>query len=89
MVFISALTSQGTSSLLVFGMASPLGPVLINIFDGYHENNLSDFAVKLQFYKQYMDETSVAFENESECNEFLVILDLKIQDTDNQSLLQF
>ena len=55
-------------------MGNPLGPVLANIFVGYNENKLFDFSVKPQFYKRYVDDTFVIFENEAECDEFFKIL---------------
>ena len=51
-------------------MGSPQGPVLANIFVGYNENKLFNFAVKPQFYKRYVDDTFFAiFENEVKCDE--------------------
>ena len=55
-------------------MGSPLDPVLANIFVGYYENKLFDFAAKAQFYKQYVDDNFAVFENEAECNKFFNIL---------------
>ena len=55
-------------------MASPLGPVLANIFAGYNENKLFEFSVKPQFYKRYVDDTFAIFENIAKCNECFNIL---------------
>jgi len=54
-----------------FAMGSPLGPALANIFVGYQEEKLFNFANRLLAYFRYVDDTFAVFNNEDDCNTFL------------------
>ena len=49
-------------------MGSPLAPVLVNIFMGFHESKwLNEYNVnKTKFYLRYVDDILAAFDNEQD-----------------------
>ena len=51
-------------------MGSPLGPILANIFDGFHERRLFDKFPKPFTYLRYVDDTFVSFKSRSDALEF-------------------
>ena len=51
-------------------MGSSPGPVLANIFVGFHESRLSDNTVKQDVYFRYVDDTFVIFISELDCDCF-------------------
>jgi len=55
-------------------MGSPLGPALANIFGGYQEEKLFNFANRPLAYFRYVDDTFAVFNNEDDCNTFLLHL---------------
>ena len=56
-------------------MGSPLGPVLANIFVGYHEQRLSvKGSQKILLYRRYVDETFSINRSEQHSREFLTEL---------------
>jgi len=52
-------------------MCSPLGSALANIFVGYQEEKLFNFANRPLAYFRYVDDTFAVFSNEDDCNTFL------------------
>ena len=54
-------------------MASPLAPVLANIFMGYHESNwLNEYnSNKPKFYLRYIDDILAAFDQKQDSLNFL------------------
>ena len=70
-------------------MGSPLGPVLANLFMGFHEGKFE--GSKPIFYRRFVDDIFCLFENESEANEFLDYLNLQhpnIKFTDEKKILE-
>ena len=57
-------------------VGSPLGPVLANIFVGFHESRLFDNTVKPGVYFRYVDDTFVIFGSELDCDCFYEKLSL-------------
>ena len=57
-------------------MGSPLGPVLANLFMGYHEQKwLQSFEeYELVLYCRYVDDIMCLFSNESDADKFFVFL---------------
>ena len=55
-------------------MGSPLGPALVNIFVGYQEVKLFNIAKRPLVYFRYVDDTFAVFNNEEDCNTFLIHL---------------
>ena len=53
-------------------MGSPLGPAVTNIFVGFHESRLFNNTVKPGVYFRYVDDASVIFGSELECDRFQV-----------------
>ena len=51
-------------------MGSSLGPILVNIFVGFHERRLFDRFPKPFSYLQYVDDTFVSFKSRSDALEF-------------------
>ena len=52
-------------------MGSPLGPVLANLFMGFHESNwINDFAGHVIFYRRYVDDIFAVFDNIEEAKRF-------------------
>ena len=51
-------------------MSSPLGPVLANIFVGYHEAQLFNSISKPCMYQRYVDDTFAIFKTESDSELF-------------------
>ena len=51
-------------------MGSPLGPILANIFVGFHERLLFEKFPKLFIYLRYVDDTFVGFSSRSEALNF-------------------
>ena len=51
-------------------MESPLGPILANIFVGFHERRLFDRFPKPFIYLRYVDDTFVSFKSRSDALEF-------------------
>ena len=47
-------------------MGSPLGPILTNIFVGFHERRLFDRFTRPFIYLRYMDDTFVSFKSRSD-----------------------
>ena len=61
-------------------MGSPTGPVLANAFLCHHEQLWLDncpSTFKPKYYRRYVDDTFVLFENQEQCNEFLTYLNSK------------
>ena len=54
-------------------MGSPLGPILANIFDGYHEKRIQSHPWP-QVYDRYVDDIFSHFLSKEACNEFFVTL---------------
>ena len=55
-------------------MGSPLSATLANIFLCFHERKLIDefpLTFKPQFYRRYIDDTFIIFDNANQANEFL------------------
>ena len=52
-------------------MGSPLGPALANIFVGYYETKLFQTIPKPAMYYRYMDNTSIVFNNQNQCEVLL------------------
>ena len=54
-------------------MGSPLGPVLANLFMGYHEGNWIENYKKSRviFYNRYVDDIICLFDTEEQAEEFL------------------
>jgi len=46
-------------------MGSPLGPVIANIFVGYHESLLFDSTTKPYMYERYVDDSFAIFKTEA------------------------
>jgi len=57
-------------------MGSPLGPMLANIFVGYHKPLLFDSTTKPCMYQRYVDDTFAIFKTENEGEIFYNKLDL-------------
>ena len=57
-------------------MGSPLGPVLVNLFMGYHEQKwLQSFEeCELILYRRYVDDIICLFNSESDADKFFVFL---------------
>ena len=55
-------------------MGSPLGPILANIFVGFHELRLFSSGSLPLTYKRYVDDTFSIFRSRDEFNNFLVKL---------------
>ena len=55
-------------------MGSPLAPVLVNLFMGYHKQSwLNNYqGPKVLYYKRYVDDTLCLFENEDHTMFFLI-----------------
>ena len=51
-------------------MGSPLGPTLANIFLGHYESKLFNVTNSPLFYRRYVDDTFVIFNNEVKCDAF-------------------
>ena len=60
-------------------MGSPLGPVLANLFMGYHERNLlQEFDIgKKMLYRSYVDDIFCMFRNEIDAENFFKYLNSK------------
>ena len=54
-------------------MGSPLGPILANIFVGFHERRLFDKFPKPFTYLRYVDDTFVSFKSRSDALKFSYI----------------
>ena len=56
-------------------MGSPLAPVLAKIFMGFHESKwLNEYNLnKPRFYLRYVDDILVAFDNEQDSLNFLIL----------------
>ena len=52
-------------------MGSPLGPILANIFVGYHEQRLLEKCKLPMTYRRYVDDTFAIFSNKQQSVEFL------------------
>jgi len=57
-------------------MGSPLGPVLANIFVGYHESLLFNLTTKPCMYQRYVDNTFAIFKTENDSEIFYNKLNL-------------
>jgi len=57
-------------------MGSPLGPVLANIFVGYHEALLFDLTTKPCMFQRYVDDTFAIFKTENDSEMFYNKLNL-------------
>ena len=55
-------------------MGSPLGPALANIFVGYSEYKRFFWIQKPTIYFRYVDDTFAIFKQESDVDDFLVML---------------
>ena len=55
-------------------MGSPLGPALANIFLGFHEVKLFSGNKEPLYYKRYVDDTFVLFEDRENAQKFLLVL---------------
>ena len=55
-------------------MGSPLGPILANIFVGFHERRLFDKFPKPFTYLRYVDDTFVSFKSRSDALKFFATL---------------
>ena len=52
-------------------MGSPLGPVLANLFMGFHESNwINEFTGNVIFYRRYVDDIFAVFDNIEEAKRF-------------------
>ena len=62
-------------------MGSPLGPVLANLFMGYHEKKwLQEFDKgKILMYKRYVDDIFCMFENKKDAENFFDFLTVSIK----------
>ena len=62
--------------LMGVSMGSPLGPVLANLFMGYHEKKwLQEFEKgKVFIYKRYVDDIFCMFRNEKDAETFSELL---------------
>ena len=60
-------------------MGSPLTPVLVNLFMGFHEQNWIEQAIdrKPIFYKRYVDDIFAIFESESDADAFYSYLNTR------------
>ena len=60
-------------------MGSPLGPVLANLFMGYHEKNwISEYgSSKIHFYRRYVDDIFAVFESDEEASSFFNYLNTR------------
>ena len=60
-------------------MGSPLGPVLANLFMGYHEKNwISEYgSSKILFYRRYVDDIFAVFESDEEASSFFNYLNTR------------
>ena len=57
-------------------MGSPLGPILANIFVGFHEQQLMSRTKPPILYKRYVDDTFTIFETKEQCDTFFNELSL-------------
>ena len=62
-------------------MGSPLGPILANLFMGVKEDQwLQEYSgIKPEFYRRYVDDTFLVFENEAEGDRFFEYLNTRHQ----------
>ena len=74
-------------------MGSPLGPILANIFVGFHERRLFDRFPKPFIYLRYVDDTFVSFKSRSDAlvffdtlNQLHFSLSFTIEDENNGQL---
>ena len=60
-------------------MGSPLTPVLVNLFMGFHEQNWIEQAINRKpiFYKRYVDDIFAIFESESDADAFYSYLNTR------------
>ena len=67
--------------LMGVSMGSPLGPVLANLFMGYHEKKwLQEFNKgKVLMYKRYVDDIFCMFGNEKDAEIFLNSLTVNLK----------
>ena len=66
-----SFNNQMYKQLYGVAMGSHLGPVLANIFVGFHESRLFDTTVKPDVYFRFVDDTFAIFGSEPGCDHFI------------------